>query len=316
MMKHPQKITSLPFAGAISGLTHGETGNLWLCSPAGLFYEQDGQFRPQAGLPFQGASAVLALGKAVLSAGYPNHLLISPDEGRTWFQSRCEQVSAPVTCFVASPNFNRDAILLAGTDGDGLLRSTDGGHSWQLSNFGLRSFNILTLACAPDWEPVATSSAISYRYEFVFAATEEGVYQSPNGGRAWRFAGKGLPASPILSLAVSLDFKRLPALSDAQPSFHGTVFAGTDGAGLYRSQDGGQSWQTLHSFPQDAIVNALHFTSQGILLAATGEQGILASADFGATWSSRLEIEDSVLCLGEWDGKLLAGTAESGLLVL
>ncbi len=312
-MTKPPKITSLPFDGAISGIG-GAQGRLWLCAPNGLFYEQDGLFaRPASGL--QNASAVICLNKTVLAAGSPYQIVLSSDDGNTWFTSRCEQVSAPVTCFAASPNFSRDALLLAGSDGDGVLRSTDGGSSWQLSNFGLLSFNILALACAPDWEPVTAPHDIDYRYEFVFAATEAGVYQSPNGGRAWRFAGDGLPAAPILSLAVSPDFKRIPALSASQPSFSGTVFAGTDGAGLYCSRDGGQSWQALPNFPAQEIVNALCFTAQGILAAATGE-GILASSDVGESWKPLLESADSVLCLLERDGKLLAGSAESGLLVL
>ena len=159
MMKNAwTKITSLPAGGAISGISSGietsgaGTDDLWLCSPAGLFYKEDGLFKQQQrGIPFLSATAVLVLGKTVLAAGYPNHIVYSPDRGSTWFSSRVEKIASPVTCFAASPNLYRDGTLLAGSDGDGILRSTDSGNSWQLQNFGLHSLNILNLACAPAW---------------------------------------------------------------------------------------------------------------------------------------------------------------------
>jgi photosystem II stability/assembly factor-like uncharacterized protein len=314
MSKSWQKLTSLPDGITISGMsaTH-DASALWLCSPAGLFCEMNGLFVQQVqGIPFRGASAVLAVRKHVLAAGYPNSIVHSFDAGNSWFSSRVEQIASVVTCFVASPNFDCNAMVLAGSDGDGVLRSTDGGNSWQLSNFGLRSLRILALACAPLWERNSVLGNVTYNYEVVFAATEEGVYLSPNAGRAWQFAGQGLPDAPALSLAVSPDFKRTPTLSG--PHFRGVIFAGTDGAGLYRSQDGGQTWGALTNFPAQATVNALLFDSRGRLLAGTGEHGLLASSDLGETWFPLLDTEDVILCLAEHGNRLLAGTAENGLL--
>lgn len=314
MTKPWQKLTSLPEGVTISGMSAAnDSSALWLCSPAGLFCEKNGLFVQQAhGIPFQGASAVFAVGKHVLAAGHSDSIVHSFDGGNAWFGSRVEQIASVVTCFVASPDFDRDAVVLAGSDGDGVLRSTDGGNSWQLSNFGLRSLHILALACAPVWQREPALGNVIYNYEVVFAATEQGVYLSPNAGRAWQFAGQGLPDAPVLSLAVSPDFKRTPSLSG--PHFNGAVFAGMDGAGLHRSQDGGQNWRALAGFPAQATVNALLLDSRGRLLAGTGEHGLLASSDLGETWLSLLETEDVILCLAEHGHRLLAGTAENGLL--
>ena len=314
-----QKNTSLPDNATvlgISGVKNNErgAGDLWICSPIGIFCEKNGQFtQPLDGLPFHGASAVLALGKDVLVAGYPNTLFRSPDGGKTWFSSRVEQISSAVTCFAASPNFKADATVLAGSDGDGILRSSDGGNSWQLSNFGLGSLNILSLSCALVWKREVASNSVVYTHEIIFAGTESGVYQSPNAGRAWRFAGAGLPQVPVLSIAVSPDFKRISTPDGA--SFSGAVFAGTDGAGLYRSLDGGQSWQALALISTDAIINALFFDAQGVLYMGTGNHGIQASYDLGDTWNTLLETEAVILCLAAHGSRLLAGTAEDGLLV-
>lgn len=316
-----QKITSLPDNATITGISSAfngsETGSqdLWLCSPAGLFCEKEGVFDTDIpGLPVRSASAVLARGKLVLAGGYPGQIVQSTDGGHSWFASGVEQIRSVVSCFAASPNLSRDGTVLAGTDGDGILRSTDSGSTWQPSNFGLNSLHVLGLACAPAWRRETASNSVVYDYEIVFAATEAGVYMSPNAGRAWRFAGKGLPSAPILSITLSPDFKRIPDPSSA--CYEGDVFAGTEGVGLYRSRDGGQTWQVIPSVPADLTVNSMLFDAQGKLYLGTGEQGVLVSADRGETWNFLLETDDVVLCLGAHGGRLLAGTAESGLLVL
>jgi photosystem II stability/assembly factor-like uncharacterized protein len=311
-----QTIATLPENGAIAGIS-GEMGanNLWVCSLEGLFFEKNGVSLHQAGdIPFRSASAVFAIGKSVLAAGYPNYIIYSPDEGRSWFSSRVEPISSAVTRFAASPNFNRDSTLLAGTDGDGILRSTDCGNSWQLSNFGLGSLHILDVVCAPAWDREIASGSVVYHYEIAFAATEGGVYMSPNAGRAWRFSGDGLPAVPVLSMAVSRDFRRSAMHTNAR--YTGAVFAGTDGAGLYRSRDGGQSWHVVTSLSTGMSINGMVFDTQGTLHLGTSEHGILASPDQGETWIPMLETEDIILCLGMQGTRLLAGTAENGLLAL
>lgn len=315
-----RKNTSLPDGATVLGISaakNSETGagDLWTCSPAGLFCEKNGQFSQHLdGVLSHGASAVLALGKEVLVAGYPNALLRSPDGGKTWFSSRVEQISSNVTCFAASPNFKNDAIVLAGSDGDGILRSTDSGNSWQLSNFGLSSLNILSLICVPTWKHEVASNTIVYNHEIIFAATESGVYQSPNAGRAWRFAGDGLPQVPVLSITVSPDFKKTSTPDGA--FYNGVVFAGTDSAGLYRSLDGGRSWQAVTAIATDTIINTMFFDSQGVLYMGTGNYGIQASNDLGKNWYTLMESKEVVLCLTGYGSNLLAGTAGNGLLEL
>ena len=75
--------------------------------------------------------------------------------------------------------------------GSHILRSRDGGRIWQLANFGLRNFTVISLAAAPVWE----------RREPVFAGTLDGVYYSPNAGRAWKYCG--LAGQVVLALALS-----------------------------------------------------------------------------------------------------------------
>jgi ligand-binding sensor domain-containing protein len=62
------------------------------------------------------------------------------------------------------------------------------------------------------------------------------------------------------------------------------VFAGTD-RGLFRSTDGGASWEMWHVDGIHRDITALHLTSAGILYAATSRD-LFRSADHAATWVS------------------------------
>ena len=72
-------------------------------------------------------------------------------------------------------------VILAGTDGGGVLRTINRGGHWYARNFGLRSYNVLALV----WAPPAPADAWP-QWQMVFACTEEGIYHSPNAGRGWK----------------------------------------------------------------------------------------------------------------------------------
>lgn len=225
----------------------GNDSWLWLASPAGIFHFDGAEWRAvMRGVPFWWVNTVVTAGKSVWAAGLPGGLVRSVEGDQAWSRCWAEQAEAPVISLAASPNYGRDRVLLAGTDGDGILRSIDGGRHWQLSNFGLRSYAIFDLVTAPVWE----------RYEYAFAVTEEGLYQSPNGGRAWRRADLDDGGWQPSTAAVSPDF-----------AADRTVFAGCEGGELLISTDAGHSYR-LAAAGFEAIT-ALAFTPQGSLLVGT-----------------------------------------------
>jgi photosystem II stability/assembly factor-like uncharacterized protein len=183
--------------------------------------------------------------------------------------------------------------VLAGTESDGVLRSTDGGRRWRLANFGLTGYTILAIAAAPDWG----------RREEIFAATDEGIYRSPNGGRAWQPADVGFEAV-AQALAISPRF-----------AADRTLYAGSEADGLYRSIDAGRSWQLWS--PELRNINCLWIAPDDpqLLVAGNGDGAISRSADGGARWEHGWRGTDAVLTLAESGGTLYAGLYQGGLLM-
>jgi hypothetical protein len=106
--------------------------------------------------------------------GLAGGILYSQDGGNQWLSARVPKPPPVVSCFAASPDFERDGVVLAGSLEDGVLRSADRGRSWVTWNFGLLDLAVMSLAISPNFA----------EDEMVFAGTESGLFRSSNGGRA------------------------------------------------------------------------------------------------------------------------------------
>ena len=192
----------------------------------------------------------------------------------------------------------------------GVFRSDNGGHSWVAANRGLGSGQfppqINLLVADPENAGV------------LYAATAEGVWKTLTGGRSWRktelplatatalaldpsspstiyAAGTGVDGSlaaakstdggatgTTLQVAPAHTAGYYPAPLAVDPTFPGRVYLATV-AGVYRSEDGGASWQRVN---RNGNIYQLMVdpTQPATLLALTLYQGFIRSRDYGASW--------------------------------
>ncbi len=283
---------SLPAGGVVLSLASDEAGRLWAGTGAGLFHQDEFAWRPVLrGFPRRDAPVIAVRHRMILAGGYDAVLVRSADRGRTWQRCAIPPQITAITSLALSPSFVQDGVALAGTETHGILRSVDGGRSWKLANFGLRNFQVNALAVAPHWQ----------RKEPVFAALEQGVYYSPNAGRAWQPAG--LVDEAVLCLAVSPNYWQ-----------DGLVAAGTAEGSVHISRNQGRSWAVCKPVSdEEHPINCLLFLSNHTLMAGTGAGEIFTSVDAGVSWALLAVLPGAILTLAEIDGIILAGAGARGL---
>lgn len=178
-----------------------------------------------------------------------------------------------VRCLAASSA----GVVLAGTQGDGVFRSDDGGETWAPS--GLDGCIVKSLSfCAGD-------------ASVVYAGTKPPqVFRSNDGGRTWAelesfrgVRGRALWRQP--AERPSTAYVQALACSPKDPD---VVVAGMEAGAVVRTIDGGRSWSNhLHGSCRDC--HTLHFHPDGIHVFEGGggvrKPGIAISADRGETWT-------------------------------
>lgn len=172
-------------------------------------------------------------------------------------------VSAPYNGDVRSMTFTNSGVMVGGTYGGGVWRSTNDGQSWSISNTGIGNYYISGLATAPNGS--------------VFAVVGSGLERSTNEGVSWEFV-----------LVSSSEFRCLAISKAVQSS--GMIFAGSTN-GVTRSTDNGGTWSSFQMF-NVAPIRALAVGPTGIVYAASTSYGVYRSTDNGLSW------EQTTLALG------------------
>lgn len=262
-------------------------GNLWAAGPEGLFRvngsDQASELEvvPQ---PQQELACCAAADDRLLVGGNPHGVAYSPDEGEFWQAAWMDGVTGPVMCLASDPQVTDSGVMLAGSLEGGVLRTRNRGQGWSVCNYGLQDYSVLAIA----WAPVAPSKHWP-QWEVVFAGTETGIYRSPNGGLGWRRA-RGVD-TVVQVIAVSPDFHK-----------DGLVLAGTEENGLWRSSDGGRSFEAVPGAP--ARVDALTATGDGWLLS--DDTSLWRSSD-GLEWVQVAESSPALILLNTPDGVWAGG---------
>jgi photosystem II stability/assembly factor-like uncharacterized protein len=223
-----------------------------------------------------------------LLLGTSDSLYRSADRGESWEEAGLDQ--AVLSLFTVPST----GVILAGTR-DGLFRSIDDGRTWIERSVGLRSFEVTSFGAGADGA--------------LFAGTIDGegpgeVYRSTDNGDRWRLLApeslKGavnalavLPSGSVIAGTDEGIFRWTPSRRDWQQLFgrsgrtrvsslvvdgKGRVIAGTTNAGVFVSEDGGDTWIGANLGLPTRRIRALAVAADGDIYAAAGPSDLDAYA--------------------------------------
>lgn len=157
----------------------------------------------------------------------------SRDAGASW--ERFPSFSARrVTTLAIDPRL--PATIYAGTMGDAVYKSPDGGQHWLPHNVGLKEH--VSFVNQFVFHPADN--------ERIYSATTVGAYYTRDGGRVWEERMSGMKEVHIV-VSIAIDHKEPRVL-----------YAGTTG-GIYRSDDGAASWKKINNglIPDSELMAAM-----------------------------------------------------------
>jgi photosystem II stability/assembly factor-like uncharacterized protein len=164
--------------------------------------------------------------------------------------------------------------ICVGTVGAGIWYSRDGGERWKRPKMELPYF-----AKAGDIQvrTLALSPGMAHR---IYAGSEVGIYRSDDNGATWEMIESPMKGMQIWSIAID------PANPDV-------IYAGTKPPAVFRSVDGGKTWERLPiDIPGECPIGPPRVTNLVIdpraprtIYAGVELGGVFRSRDGGNTWT-------------------------------
>ncbi len=220
------------------------------------------------------------------------------DSGTTWFPVTDGQISSSSIGAVAVAETNPDIVFIGGgetqlrgsiTQGDGVYRSGDGGKTWR--HVGLADTQaVARIRIHPVNPDIVYVAALGHPYG---DNEERGVFRSTDGGNTWE---RILFASPKAGAADLIIDRTNPQVLYAtlwqvyRKAWK--MWGGGPDSGLYRSDDGGDTWTELTENPgmpagpigKIGVTVSPANPDRVWAIVEAPEGGVFRSDDRGATW--------------------------------
>jgi len=264
---------------------------------------------------------------AVAIASLRNRLVRTHDGGQSWHTLPVPWAADEIVSLLWLP----DGRLGAGTGTGQIYYSLNSGQSWRPGRPEISGGGVMDLALVPTSTPQ------------ILAATWTGLYGSRDNGQSWSALAPTL-GSPHPEALLSTEnglllgtrtglfrwqaetgrWQSIPARFPsgiaalaADPTNGQTLYAGTAAHGVYRSGDGGQSWQSLPSIVAGIPALAVSPTNPNHLHILAAWERAYSSYDGGQSWQARWQglgdvLETTSLALDPLEPVTYVGT-ETGL---
>jgi photosystem II stability/assembly factor-like uncharacterized protein len=222
--------------------------------------------------------------------------------GTTWTPVFDDQVSYSIGTIAIDPNDTNVVWVGTGEDvggrhvgyGDGIYRSTDGGQSWE--NMGLaNSQHISRIVIHPE---DSKKIYVAAQGPLWTAGGDRGFFKTTDGGKTWKKTLGDDEYTGVTDIVV--DPRNADVVYAATWQHHRTVAAYMGGGPetrIYRSDDGGESWQELKGGLPEGNMGKIGLavsphnpdTVYAAIELDRRKGGVYRSTDRGASWEQRSE---------------------------
>lgn len=218
-------------------------------------------------------------------------------------QNVWERANGLNNIIIYSLAINSNGDIFAGTDANGLFRSTDNGDSWTNLGFSNAWIHGNGIAISPNeeilvvtdnkdatggvfrssdngsnWEALGStfnayiSTAINSSGNIFIGTAAQGVYRSTDNGQNFIQINQGLGLTGLNPISFTINTT-------------GHIFVGTVSGGVFRSTDNGDNWVQINNGITNYQILSLETNSSGNIFAGTSGDGIFRSTDNGVSWS-------------------------------
>jgi uncharacterized protein (TIGR03437 family) len=222
-------------------------------------------------------------------------LVWSQDGGATWSAAGSGFTGRGSRGVAFDPTDSR-RVYAGALNGSGFFKSTDGGLTWSPRHFGSSAVYVIAVAVDPSspnavyvgtqnegffkstdygdtWAPVGTglSGAITYltvdptEGGRLFASTATAFYLSEDGGVTWT----NVLNSPAWTVTID-------------PGDPSRVYATARTQGVFRSSDGGHTWQSVNS----GLTSLTMGRSAPVIIDPTNQQALYVGSEVGGVFKS------------------------------
>jgi len=283
---HPQD-PSLVLAGTKDGIYRSTDG--------GATFERANS--PDSGIQIWSFLADPANPKRILAGGSPVSIYRSNDAGATWARQADPNLpdrgNAPfavrVMRFAQHPN--RSEEIFAALEVGGVMRSTDGGETWNDSSEHLIKMSVdeprlrSKIVSDTEAEGMLDGHAICMSAadpDSVILAVRMGLFRSDNQGKTW----EDMRVDRFSPFTYGRDIKVSPQDPNTLYACLSVAAASKDGA-LYRSRDVGKTWQRFDKAqPHGTLMSvSLHHADPKQVYTAARYGEVFGTQDGGESWS-------------------------------
>jgi photosystem II stability/assembly factor-like uncharacterized protein len=241
------------------------------------------------------AVAVSPVDGAIYAGTEPSALFISRDGGDSWreLEEMRKLPSQPTWSFPPRPwtshvraiasSYADPDLVVVGIELGGVLRSSDGGETWQDQRPGAQ----------PDCHSL---SAHPEATELLYEAGGGGFARSTDFGNSWESVDGGMGLHYVWGLAVDAKDSSL-VYASAAPGPYRAHGRGASGAAIYRRM-GNEPWQPvledLDEFPYALCPDP---EAPGAVYAGLGNGTVLRSEDAGESWEEVARVSPGLQAL-------------------